>query len=79
MKTIARLKLKLAKWKFRSIYRFYNEYMDSHDGGNTVIDIVSSRRKDICAELNLLMEKMCKLEYSISGNIPFDVEKMKFE
>ena len=79
MKLMAKLKLQIAKWKFRSIYRFYNEYMDSHDGGNAIIDIVSSRRKDMCAELNELMKKICDLEYQASGKVPFDIEKMKFE
>lgn len=79
MKLMARLKLRMAKWKFRSIYTAYNDYMNSHDGGNAVIDIISSRRKDMCAELNALLWTICTLEVQISGTMPFDINKMKFE
>ena len=79
MKIVAKIKLRLAKRKFRNIYRFYNEYMDSNDGGKEIVDIISSRRKDMCTELNKLMERMCTLEMQISGKVPFDIEKIKFE
>jgi hypothetical protein len=79
MKTITRIKLAMVKRKFRGIYRAYDEYMASHDGGNEIVDIISTRRKDMCAELNGLMEKICTLELQISGTVPFDINKMKFE